>query len=764
MRTLRALLPLVAMVTVAGCAHAPLEWRDFDALRDPAPRPRRTLGGHVVSAEDYLRFRKLGELWFRGETFGNERTISDVTGFLGASVEVPCAGEPPGSCVRRVPALSYFAEAIDALDGVPLNLFQGNGGAYTSDLVITFPRGASVHGVPLPERVHTGLDVEAGSPWPIGIVPVAASASDAALPHLIDPAELGRGPAKSEKLRLGLSCATCHYSLDIDWDGRADLASAFSDRPTAGSPYRPEHAWAVGNQDIALGYLLALSSNPLSVFSVFSGVIGGRSNAHARAWGAWIKQNYRRVPDGVVREVVTGMTMQPRGFADDTPDGLFNAIQIPSLYTRYNWPYNYDGNFASAEDRNNGVWSTALDITALVGLANDRGGRLANFTPGAKTIYNEFSARELAELFVYAAPAARNDPARRDALAADVLGTADGVPGLLDPHAVVLVPGLPHSIPDAIREHADNVRLGRNREPESFGGDAGLRRSVLGYTGVRVITPKDVRQALDVAELSRRYGFNADEFFSQAVSLMLDSLDPPPNLSPLLRGQSALVERGYRVFERHGCARCHRGPFFTDNLVHSLSELGTEPGRAEFGRSLQLFLTPTYDPQSGKALSDFPIDLPGRRVVGYKTVTLRYLFGSAPYLHDGGVAVGLRPDAAPEGDDLRALLARPGEDKLYGTAPILAYRDAHPESRYRANAALSLQALLLESERRHVVDANRRAVLPLTLSSRRLRGVDFGIHGVGHEFFVADGPGGDEITALVAFLLALDDAPSALPP
>jgi hypothetical protein len=67
------------------------------------------------------------------------------------------------------------------------------------------------------------------------------------------------------------------------------------------------------------------------------------------------------------------------------------------------------------------------------------------------------------------------------------------------------------------------------------------------------------------------------------------------------------------------------------------------------------------------------------------------------------VAVGLRPGRAPEGDDLRALLARPGEDKLYGTAPILAYRDAHPESRYRANAALSLQALLLESERRHVV-------------------------------------------------------------
>ena len=38
-----------------------------------------------------------------------------------------------------------------------------------------------------------------------------------------------------------------------------------------------------------------------------------------------------------------------------------------------------------------------------------------------------------------------------------------------------------------------------------------------------------------------------------------------------------------------------------------------------------------------------------------------------------------------------------------------------------------------------------------------------GVSGIGHEFWIDDTPGGDRITALVAFLLALDDRPCELP-
>jgi hypothetical protein len=749
------------LLLAAACACSPrvTDWGSFDVLRQNAPRPPRLLGDRVIGSDTYLTARRLGERWFRETTFGNERTITDVLGLLGGSVEVPCSVN--GKLTRCTePVLPHFARAIDALDGRPGNAFGGNGGAYTSDLVITFPKGTTLHGIPVPERLHTGLDVEAGSPWPIGLVPVTAPPAEAALPYLIEPSALGVGPAKPGKLRLGLTCATCHYSLDVDWDGHADLRSAWSHEPTPDGPYLPEHAWAIGNQDLKLGWVIALSKNPLAVFSVFSGSLGGRTSTDARAFGRWVKEHYRTNPNTVVREVVRGMLMQPRGFADDTPDGLFHAIQIPSLYTRGNHPFNFDGNFVNADDRNNGVWTLALDPTELVALCRDRAGTLASLGVAERGIYHEFSAADLAELQVARSPAVLHDPSARARLRDDILGVSDGVPGLLERDSLLLVPGLLDSIPDEIRDHDANVKAGRNREAASFGGDARHRSQVLGYGGVRVRTPPAVAATAEAQRWVKDYGVNPDELLSQSVSLMLDSLDPPPNRSPWLRGARALVERGHRLFVAEGCADCHRGPFFTDNLVHPLSEIETQPARAEFSRLLQQFLAPTYDPRTGKATRGGFLELPGLRRVGYKTLTLRYVWGSAPYLHDGGVGVAPVPDA-PSASTLKAHLARP--DKVHGTGPILAYREAAPDSHYRADAALSLQALLLRSERKKVLRGNVAPVLPIPGTERKLSAAELGIEGIGHAFYLDDEPGGDDVTALVAFLLALDDHPGILP-
>jgi hypothetical protein len=758
MQRFRRLGPLL-WLALAACSPKTTDWGDFDALKTRAPAPQRRIGDQRIDEATYREARALGERWFRETTFGNERTITDVLGLLGGSVEVPCTIS--GRATRcSEPVLPYFVRAVDALDGSPGNLFQGNGGGLTSDLVLAFPKNTSLHGIPVPERVHTGLDVEAGAAWPIGLVPVPAAPADAALPYLLEPRALGAGDAPPGKVRLGLTCATCHFSLDVDWDGKADLRSAWSHEPTPGSPYRPEHAWPIGNQDLKLGWLIALSKNPLAVFSVFSGSLGGRTATDARAFGRWVKEHYRTAPETIVREVVRGMLMQPRGFADDTPDGLFHAIQLPSLYTRGNHPFNFDGNFVNADDRNNGVWTIALDPTELVSLCKDRAGTLARLGFAARGLYHEFSAAEFAELQVAFSPAVIHDPSAAARLRNDILGKSDGVPGLLDRDSLLLVPGLPGSIPDDVRNHEQNRKTGRNRSPESFGGDARHRAAVLGYGGVRVRTPPQIRSTPVVREWVKKYGLNADEVVSQAVSLMLDSLDPPANRAPFLAGAQPLVERGHRVFRSAGCAECHRGPFFTDNLIHPLEELETQPARAEFSRLLQRFLAPTYDATTGKAVHGGPLELPGLRRVGYKTVTLRYVWGSAPYLHDGGVAVTAMPNGPPA-RDLKSHLAR--RDLVHGTGPILAYREAAPDSHYRADAALSLQALVLRSERKKVLAGNVAPVLAVPGTDRKMSAADLGIEGVGHSYFIEDAPGGDDVTALVAFLLALDDEPGALP-
>jgi hypothetical protein len=110
---------------------------------------------------------------------------------------------------------------------------------------------------------------------------------------------------------------------------------------------------------------------------------------------------------------------------------------------------------------------------------------------------------------------------------------------------------------------------------------------------------------------------------------------------------------------------------------------------------------------------------------------------------------------------LAALLATPDRTKLYGTGPILAYREQYPATYYRADAALSLQALVLRSERARVVAANRQPVIPVPGRRQMLPAEALAIEGIGHDYYLDDRPGGKDVTALVAFLLALDDEPGA---
>ncbi len=787
----------VALSACAAAEHGPA----FDALKQPRPPAPHTVGGVPVSGDDYERVVRWGASWFRYETFGGERAITDLIGFFAAPIEVPCPAAPGAhACTQTESALRYFIRALDDLDGVRGNLYSGNGGfegkGFTHDLVVRFPPGSRVARLPLPEEVHTGLDVEAGSAWPIGISPVPAE-SDAHLPYVWDLASFDAGPVNGPAhVRVGITCALCHYSLDVDWDGRTDLRSAELDRPTPGSPYRPEHAWAVGNQDLKVGWLFALSQNPLVGFSVLSGPVGVGQNAEAAyEWATWLKEHYRSAPEMVRREVIRGMLVQPRGFADVSPNARYDASQFPPLYTQRYFPSNSDGSILNAADRDNIAWTGTMDFSGLVGLARDRGSSV-QLPWEPRSVYDAFTAEELADLMVYLSPAGMNDPGKRAELARDILGVSDGIPGLMDPASMYVMAGPPNTVPAAVFNHPDNQRFHRQKAPEDYGGDAPLRGPLMALLGLRVHTRPKVATALGLDAFLARYPqLSRDEFMAEAVNTMLDWQPSPPNVGARALRAKGLVARGAEEFAAAGCTSCHRGAFFTDNLVHRMSArraeelgvaaastaawrslgrgtgpaIGTNPEHASGSRPLVLFLAPAYDVQSGaaKAAGGALRGLFGDRPIGYKTSQLRYLWGSAPYLHDGGVGIAIAPESRVDRDDLARVLALPDCEKVYGMGAILAREELTPGQRLRPDAALSLQALLLQVERAKILARRNDSVIPVRGAGTdgnalgappAVSALALGIDGAGHDFYLDDAPGGARVTALVAFLLALDDS------
>ena len=766
--SLVGLLPLVLLFT--GCPPKPTDWGDFNVLKQKPPGPQiPRYHGQEIPYDEYMTWIRWGEEWFRSETFGNEKLLTDIVGVLNADVNMPKKGG--GWETQRL--FKFVLEAIDDLDSVSGNLYSGNGGGYTNDLVLTFPPGSMLDmNLPLPERLHTGLDVEAGSTWPVGIVPMPVHDQDSTLPYLLNPSEYSQGPKgigpvpDKTRFRIGFACALCHYSLDVDWDGKPDLKSARLGVETPGSLYKPQDAWAIGNQDLHLGWLFVSARNPIAALFA-SGRPGKLSPSDAKQWMDEILANYKTHPQDVKREIVRGVQMMPRGYFDDTPDAIHDPLQYPVLFTRGNWPYNYDGVMLNASDRNNNVWTVSFDPSEFVGLCKDRGGRTANLLfwmePG---VFSSVTAAEYAELLVSFSPAAQADPSRAAALRDDILGTSDGMPGILHNDAVVIIDGTSDYLSKEVYDHPDNKKYNRIRKADEFGTDGKERGQMTGLLGIRVITPSEIRKEYHIDDLEKKYGLNGDEFISEAVSLMLDWVEPPTNHSTLLANarQAGLVEKGYEVFKSQGCAQCHAGPFFTNNKIMPLAQIGTNNARAKATEPLQTFVAPEYDPSTGKAISSgiggfFAKLFGNKQTFGYKVVTLRYLWGTAPYLHDGGVGVALQPGSAAPGDDLRSLLKRPEADKLYGMGQILVYREANPESYLRPNAALSLQAVLLKSERAKVVAANHEQVYPVLGTTDHVSLEQMNIQGIGHDYYIDDTPGGDNITALVAFLLALDDDP-----
>jgi len=106
-------------------------------------------------------------------------------------------------------------------------------------------------------------------------------------------------------------------------------------------------------------------------------------------------------------------------------------------------------------------------------------------------------------------------------------------------------------------------------------------------------------------------GLSAELDALAAYVASLDRVNPSPFRAP----DGSLTPEGWRglqVFRRAGCPDCHGGPDFTDSPTGNLHDVGT--------------LRPT----SGQRLGD--------TLEGLDTPTLRGLWETAPYLHDGSAA------------------------------------------------------------------------------------------------------------------------------
>jgi hypothetical protein len=179
----------------------------------------------------------------------------------------------------------------------------------------------------VPEELHSGLDIEAGGVLPIGIDLVRVPKEEGLQkPYLPELTAWGFEGAPEGKVRFRLTCAACHSSLDIDADGKADMRSTMLENPTPDSPYLPQHGWGVGNQDLHVGWLLSMSSNPLLGSVAMAGALGQPGSAPSIAYLDWLMATYKSNPKLATREVVAGMLAQPRGYVDVTPDGIPNPI------------------------------------------------------------------------------------------------------------------------------------------------------------------------------------------------------------------------------------------------------------------------------------------------------------------------------------------------------------------------------------------------------------------------------------------------------
>lgn len=345
------------------------------------------------------------------------------------------------------------------------------------------------------------------------------------------------------------------------------------------------------NTDLNVGLMMALASNSAAYY-VHTGVVSPKDFAD---------------PAQLEAAVDAGLAAWPPGSFDSSPDLVENPTSIPDSFTAQANPYGWSG-FAMI-----GPFKGLDVLTNNVHALNTDATQHADHAPNLYGIDGETYLRTL--LRNAASPSLRWDPASGKS-AMDVLKAADPTPqgpGLID---VVRQPNYPK---------ADYLTTD------------GLLASLPGYPVWHHVS---------------------------AMSAFQNTLQaPPPAMNAGGNASPSVLAAGRRVFEAAGCVACHEGPAFTNHAVLPAAEVGTEPSRAQ---SLKKAGQNAAEPLMYSVTT--PVPLPAQRHSapiridpataeqlklawaqgaaqdgkggGYKVKGLIGLAWTAPYLHDGGVAVG----------------------------------------------------------------------------------------------------------------------------
>jgi hypothetical protein len=359
----------------------------------------------------------------------------------------------------------------------------------------------------------------------------------------------------------------------------------------------------VPNQDLEGGLLLALASNSTAFFT----------HGEIKSIESFLTnegQGKLALPNPVELERALDSTFLkwPKGSFDSTVDMKANPAQIPDSFTHAAHPYGWSGYalagpFNGLSVFNNNVHAQNTDSTAqqqvsmaLFGMDEDTYlGTILQNAADKKFRYSNQNKEKPTDFFK------KIDP------------TPD-VPGMLELVKPPTYPKMTPMVPDGL---------------------------VIGSAGFK---------------------------YNEQIHSMSAFQDQFLPAKPRIEVTDEEVSSGRRVFERAGCISCHAGPSLTNHTIIPIDKIRTNSSRATaLAKTANLFGEPKiYSHQTELPIKEsenpkvvevplneleaqqIPIAFGHDGKGGYKVKGLVGLYWTAPYLHDGGVAVGKLATATEE--------------------------------------------------------------------------------------------------------------------
>ena len=465
------------------------------------------------------------------------------------------------------------------------------------------------------------------------------------------------------QIRAGISCAVCHSSLDD----------------------QKEVIHGIPNTDLNIGLLVALGTNSASYFT----------HTEMESIQNFIKSTERVVkstegkdlalPDieALEKYVDQEVLKWPRGGNDTTIDLQNNPVQTPDVFTLGDHPYGWSGQ---------GQLGPFNGLSAIINNAHAQNMDAVSQMTVSKALLGIDKELYIATLLQNAANKKyRYDPESGEK-PSEFLAKVDPTPNAVGVLELIPSPSYPKV---------------------SFLTSVGLFASSEGYRAWEQLN---------------------------SMSAFMNSLVSP---NPSIKTDEKTVAGGRAIFERAGCIKCHAGQYLTNNQLLSPKEIGTESSRAKALNNTEKFFTKPdlYDPET-------PVPLPRNPIIkdltlsaeqekqlkrswghngsegAYKVPSLLGLYWSAPYLHDGGVAVGQKLN-----------------EEIGITATLYNGKKADPKN--------SLLALIDSELRQKVIQENAK--------NQKLKTAH--VSGEGHEYWVDHTTGftKEEQKALIMYLLTVTE-------